>query len=190
MEASESRTEQLSRALAAVGTIVSGIRDDQWNEPTPCPQWSVRDVVNHVIGMNLVFTALLSDAPPPERGIERAGTDPVGAYRSSASDVLAAFERPGVLEQSFPGPLGTATGADRLQIRLYDLLAHGWDIARATGQPVNLPDDVAESALAFARVQVASLPRTGRFDPAREVADDALAIDRLAAFLGRSVASW
>jgi uncharacterized protein (TIGR03086 family) len=68
-----------------------------------------------------------------------------------------------------------------------DLLTHGWDLARAIGQPVELPGDLVEQALAFAQVQLADVPRTGRFDQAQPVADDAPAIDRLAALLGRPV---
>jgi uncharacterized protein (TIGR03086 family) len=139
--------------------------------------------------MNLVFVALLYDQAPPERGTDRIGGDAVGAYRESRSELIAAFGQPGVLERDFPGPLGTATGLDRLQIRLYDLLAHGWDLAQATGQPVELPEDLAEQALAFARVQLSSQSRTGRFDSARSISDDASAIDQLAAFLGRSVST-
>ena len=67
----------------------------------------------------------------PERGVDRLGDDPVGAYQSSSASLLAAFSGPGVLERSYRGPLGSATGAERLQIRLYDLLAHGWDLAQA-----------------------------------------------------------
>jgi hypothetical protein len=48
--------------------------------------------------------------------------------------LVAAFEQPGVLDRNYQGPLGVATGRDRLQIRLYDLLAHGWDIAHATAR--------------------------------------------------------
>jgi uncharacterized protein (TIGR03086 family) len=137
--------------------------------------------------MNLAFAALLSDEAPPERGADRIGDDPVGAYRDSGSLLKAAFDRPGVLERTFHGPPGAATGRDRLQVRLYDLLAHGWDLARATGQPVELPNDLAEQALAFARAQLSTQARTGRFGPAQAVSDGAPAIDRLAAFLGRSV---
>ena len=87
----------------------------------------------------------------------------------------------------YAGPLGAATGADRLQIRLYDLLAHGWDLATATGQPIELPEDAAEQALAFVRTQLTDNARPGRFDPVQLVADDAPAIERLVAFLGRPV---
>lgn len=99
----------------------------------------------------------------------------------------AAFEQPGVLERTYHGPLGAATGAERLHLRIADLLAHGWDLAQATGQPAELPEDSAEQALAFNRTQLFTMSRTGRFGPAQTVADDAPAIDRLAAFLGRPV---
>jgi uncharacterized protein (TIGR03086 family) len=75
-----------------------------------------------------------------------------------------------------------------LQIRLYDLLAHGWDLSRATGQLVNLPDDLVEPSLAFAQVQLAGQRREGRFAPAQTAGENADAIERLAAFLGRTVA--
>jgi uncharacterized protein (TIGR03086 family) len=83
--------------------------------------------------------------------------------------------------------LGNATGAERLQIRLYDLLAHGWDLGQATGIPARLPSDLAEQALAFVRDQLSTQPRTGRFTEPQPIDDTATAIERLAAFLGRQV---
>lgn len=179
--------EQLRRALTAVGDLVAGIRSDQWLAPTPCDDWSVADVVSHLIGMNLVFTALLNDQSPPERGAHPVGQDPAGAFARSAAGLLEAFGQPGVLERTYWGPLGAATGADRLHIRLYDLLAHGWDLAKATGQPGHLPEDLAAQALTFARRQISPESRPGRFAPAQNVSAGEPAIDRLVAFLGRSV---
>ena len=179
--------EQLGRASAAVGRLVAGVRPDQWSAPTPCADWDVRRLVEHLIGLNRVFVAVLADQPPPQRTPDQTEADPVGAFRDSADRLRAAFTQPGVLERTYRGPLGTATGADRLQIRLYDLLAHGWDLARATGQPVDLPEDLAGQALAFVRDQLTDQARPGRFDPAQPVAADAPAIERLVAFLGRPV---
>jgi uncharacterized protein (TIGR03086 family) len=181
---------QLGRASDAVAGLVSNIRADQWPAPTPCTDWTVRQLVNHLIGMNRVFTALLAGQPPPPRpSADHTEDDPAGAYRDSAAALQAAFSRPGVLERAYPGPLGTATGAERLKIRLYDLLAHGWDLAQATGQPADLPDDLAEQSLAFARTQLAGQARPGRFGPAQIAAEQAPAIERLAAFLGRPVST-
>ena len=180
--------EQLGRAFDAVAGLISNIRADQWSAPTPCPDWTVRQVVNHLIGMNRVFAALLAGQPPPPRpSADHVEDDPVGAYRDSAAALQAAFGRPGVLERTYRGPLGTATGAERLQIRLYDLLAHGWDLAQATEQPADLPEDLAEQSLAFARTQLTEQARPGRFGPAQIVDEQASAIERLVAFLGRPV---
>ncbi len=177
--------DELGRALNAVGRLVAGVRDDQWSAPTPCTDWTVRDLVGHLMGMNLVFAALLRDQRPPERGPDRLGIDPAAAYEHSAVTMRTAFEQPGVLARVYRGPLGAATGAERLKIRLYDLLAHGWDLAQATGQSPELPEDLAEHALSFARTQLATQSRAGRFALAQPVPDDAPAIERLVAFLGR-----
>jgi uncharacterized protein (TIGR03086 family) len=182
--------EQLGRASGAVAGLISNIRADQWSAPTPCTDWTVRQLVNHLIGMNRVFAALLAGQPPPPRpSADHIEDDPVGAYRDSAAELQDAFGRPGVLERAYPGPLGTATGAERLKIRLYDLLAHGWDLAQATEQPADLPDDLAAQSLAFARTQLNGQARPGRFGPAQSVAEQAPAIERLAAFLGRPVST-
>ncbi|MGH3936463.1 MAG: TIGR03086 family metal-binding protein [Pseudonocardiaceae bacterium] len=181
--------EQLTRALSAVDHLIVGIRDDQWSAPTPCTDWTVHDLVNHLVGVNLVFAALLRGQTPPELGADHLGDNPAGAYRDSGVAAQAAFDQPGVLERTYQGPRGAASGAERLHVRIVDLLAHGWDLARATGQPAELPEELAEQALAFSQTQLATMPRTGRFGPAQTVADDAPAIDRLVAFLGRPVSA-
>lgn len=104
----------------------------------------MRQLVNHLVGMNRVFVALLSDRTPPQTTADHLGDTPQDAYHDSAAALQAVFGQPGVLERIYQGPLGAATGTERLQIRFYDLLAHGWDLAQVTGQPAELPDDRAE----------------------------------------------
>ena len=147
----------------------------------------MRDLVNHLVGMNLVFVAMFEESPMPERGADRLGADPAGAYRRSAAALQAAAARPGVLERSQATPVGVATGAGRLQWRIADLLAHGWDLVQATGVAAELPDDLVERALTFVRAQLPSQPRAGRFADPQPIRDNAPAIDRLAAFTGRPV---
>jgi uncharacterized protein (TIGR03086 family) len=180
-------TDGFARASAAIGDLIDRIAADQWTAPTPCTQWSVRDVVNHLVGMNLVLVALFEDSPMPERGAERLGADPAGAYHRSAAALRAAAARPGVLQRSQATPVGVATGVERLQWRIVDLLAHGWDLAQATGVVAELPDDLVEQALTFTRTQLPSQPRAGRFADPQPIRDNAPAIDRLAAFTGRPV---
>jgi uncharacterized protein (TIGR03086 family) len=178
--------EQLARVFRVVDDLVTDVRPDQWSAPTPCSDWTVRQLVAHLSGMNKVFAALLSNEPVPLRGERPADSDLAEDFRLSSATLLASFARPGVLEHTYRGPLGTTTGSDRANIRLYDLLAHGWDLAQATGQPAVLPEDIAEQSLIFVRNQVSDESRPGRFAPAQPVPHDAAALEKLVAFLGRS----
>lgn len=187
MTSPSSSAGPLARSLSAVGDLVGGIRDDQWPAPTPCTEWTVRDLVNHLVVANLVFVANLCDRTPPERGADHLGDDPVAAYRDSGAALQAAFDQPGVTERTYRTPIGTLPGAELLQLRVTDLLVHGWDLAQATGQPADLPEDLAEQVLTFSLAALADVPREGRFGPAQPVAADAPAIERLVACLGRSV---
>ncbi|GAC1610967.1 MAG: TIGR03086 family metal-binding protein [Mycobacteriales bacterium] len=176
----------LDPSLDAVGVLIHRIRTDGWSAPTPCDTWAVRDVVTHLAGMNRVFTAMLTDSPLPERAPISDDALP-SVYRSSSLGLLRAFAQPGVLERTYESPMGTTTGMERLSIRLYDLIAHGWDLARATGQAPDFPDDATAHALQFARKQIGGAGIPGRFAPAQQVAADAPPVDRLAAHLGRRV---
>jgi len=179
--------DDLARASAFTGGLVDRVSADLWTAPTPCTEWSVRDVVDHLVGMNLVFVALFEESPMPARGADRLGADPAGAYRRSAAALQAAAARPGVLERSRATGVGVATGVERLQWRIVDLLTHGWDLAQATGVAAEPPDDLVEQALTFARAHLPDQPRAGRFADPQPIPDDASAIDRLAAFTGRQV---
>ena len=184
----EDQLDRLARSFTAVGELIDAIRPGQWATPTQCMGWSVHRLVEHLIGKNLVFAAVLAAQPLPQRGNGMPTDQLVRAYRRSSAVLLDAFREPGVLDRSYQGPLGAATGAERLKIRMYDLLAHGWDLAEALGRPADLPEDVAEESLAFARADGRAVrPDGGCFGPPRGVADSAPAIVRLVAFLGRDV---
>jgi len=180
--------DYLDAGLTDIGNLISGIHPEQWGQPTPCDMWDVRTVASHITGMNLVFATLLAGKPTPER-MTIDDADQAAAYTTSAVQLSRSFREPGVLEREFGGPLGARTGRDRLWIRMYDLLAHGWDLGRATGQHIGVPDSIAERALRFAEHQVDTMPRDGRFNPPQPVTQQAPPIDSLAAFLGRDV-SW
>ena len=179
--------DDLTRASGVVGDLIDRIPADQWSAATPCTEWTVRDVVGHLVGMNLVFVAMFDESPMPDRKADHLGTDPAGAYRRSTAALLTAVARPDVLEQRRSTAVGSATGVDRVRWRIADLLTHGWDLVQVTGIETDLPDDLAEQALAFVRAQLPSQSRAGRFAEAQPIRDDASAIDRLAAFAGRPV---
>lgn len=180
-------TDQLSWALGATAGLVAGVRDDQWTGPTGCPDWTVRELVNHLVGGNLAFAAVLTDQIPPDRAADRLGDDPIAAYHHAGEMLVAAFAQPGVLDRVVTVPAGTVPGIAALHLRITELLVHGWDLAHATGQATTvLPPDLAEAEHAFSVGKLDDLPPGRRpFAPPQPAAADLPAIDRLAALLGR-----
>jgi uncharacterized protein (TIGR03086 family) len=180
---------QLSQALVFTDQLIAAVEDDQWAGPTPCAGWSVRDLVTHLVAGNSLFAGALRGQPPaapqgtviPEAGL-------LNAYRDSAAALLGAFREPGALDAMVTVPFGTVPGVVALHLRITELLVHGWDLARATGQPATVPDGLAEQELAFSRSKLADIPPDRRpFGPPQPVASSAPTIDQLAALLGRDV---
>lgn len=188
-------TDDLAHALDAAGTLVAGVRADQWDRPTPCPDWDVRALVTHLVLGHRLFAGVLTGGAPVDNGAlapTASGAldpDPVAAHREAAELLLTAFGRPGVLETVVEVPFGAVPGAVAASLRTVETLVHGDDLARATGQHTAFADGVAERALAFTAAALPTVPPGGPFAPPRPVADDAPPMDRLVALLGRSV-TW
>lgn len=184
--------DQLAEAAAATEQVLVAITAAEWELPTPCSDWTVRELVRHVVSGNQVFADALggdSGTTPDTVAESSADAELVSAYRQSTAVLLDAFRRPGVLEQMVTVPFGTVPAPVALHLRITELLVHGWDLARATGQQgATFPAGLAEQELSFSRAALADMPADRRpFGPAQPVADDAPAIDRLAAQLGRKV---
>ena len=179
----------LDAASAGTQRIVARIGADQWELPTPCDGADVRALVNHLVAGNLAFAALVNGTEPPDGDADHLGDDPLGAFRASAARLLAALSTPGLAARTFTLPVGRVPGAELVRIRVTEYLGHGWDLARATGQPPGFPDDVAERGLAGARRQLRgrSAGQHAGFADEKPVPAGTAAIDRLAAFLGRTV---
>jgi uncharacterized protein (TIGR03086 family) len=181
--------ESFIRVLAEVEALVAAVRPEQLSERTPCIDFDVRAVLNHMIFENLAHAALADGTliPSPDATTDYVGNDHRAAYHSSAQKVRAALSRPGLLEQRY-GP-SEAPGSMIIQQAIIELLAHGWDLARATGQPTDLVPDVAEHTLSVVRVWYRDQPRTpgSAFAPEQPVSEGVGAADRLAAYLGRTV---
>ena len=182
-------TSSLEQLVLGFEQLIAGVRDDQWTGATPCTDWNVRNLVNHVVRGNRLFGAALRGAPaPPAEPSDALGDDPVAAYRAASAEMLEALRQPGVMDLAVTIPFGTVPAPVALHLRNTELLVHGWDLARATGQQMAFPEDVAEQELQFSRGAISQIP-PGRtpFGPSQPVPEDAPAIDRLAGLLGRQV---
>ena len=178
-------TALLSRALDQAGTIISRVRPEQASLPTPCSAWDVRALVNHVVVDLLHFTALATGEAWEEPEGDLIGDDWPGAYRKAADELLAAWRRPGALDGTVRLPFGEFPASWRIDHQATDLAVHGWDVAKATGQPTDLDPEVGELALAWAWQNLQPQFRGRDFGPEVPVAADAPLYDRLAGFFGR-----
>ena len=188
--------DPLAKALGLFGDLVGAVGPEQWSLPTPCEAWNVQQLVGHVVSGQQLLARVLRGEPfesaaagtrDPSQTLVR--DDAAAAFRTSAEDLLAAFGEPGALERVVTVPAGTVPGAVAVHLRTTEALVHGWDLARATGLPFDVPADLAEGELAFSRPMLERIPPERRsFAPARPVPDAAPAIDRLAALLGRDPA--
>jgi uncharacterized protein (TIGR03086 family) len=180
--------DQLAQALDDTAAVVAAVREDQWDDPTPCPEWDVRGVVQHLVVGHHVFARALRGEAVSALPSEPPSPPLVTAYETSAAAMLEAFRAPGALEGAVTIPFGTVPAAVSLHLRLVEALVHGWDVARATGQQPRYDDALAEQEVGFTRSLLPQVPE-GRspFGPSLPVPDDAPPIDRLAGLLGRDV---
>nr|WP_235449938.1 TIGR03086 family metal-binding protein [Streptomyces sioyaensis] len=177
--------EQVTRDVLA---LVAAVRPEDLALPTPCAGWTVRQLLDHMVWENLMATSIAEDAPRTDHTADHLGDDHLAAFADSVRAARAAFTGSGMLHRSY-GPY-EAPGAMIVQQVVVELLAHGWDLARATGAPTVLAPEVAEETLAAARRIYGAAPRTAGSSFARErpAPAGASVADRLAAFLGRDPA--
>ncbi|QTZ95961.1 TIGR03086 family protein [Streptomyces auratus AGR0001] len=174
--------EQVTRDVLA---LVAAVRPEDLALPTPCAGWTVRQLLDHMVWENLMATSIAEDAPRTDHTADHLGDDHLAAFADSVRAARAAFTGSGMLHRTY-GPY-EAPGAMIVQQVVVELLAHGWDLARATGAPTVLAPEVAEETLAAAHRIYGAAPRTAgsSFAPERPAPAGASAADRLAAFLGR-----
>jgi uncharacterized protein (TIGR03086 family) len=182
--------ELLSQGFASTGKILAGVSSDQLDAPTPCASWTVRDLVNHIVGGTTFFavTAETGAAPTGEASDFTTG-DYVSRFKEGAARAVQAFEAKGAMEKMMKLPFAELPGSAFVNIATVDTFTHGWDLARATGQSTDLNPELAAQLLAIAQGFLPDALRgpdgQAPFGPKVEPAAGACPADQLAAFLGR-----
>ncbi|WP_405837305.1 TIGR03086 family metal-binding protein [Streptomyces platensis] len=177
--------EEVTRDVAA---LVAAVRPEDLALPTPCAGWTVQQLLDHMVWENLMTTSIAEGTPRADHTADHLGDDHRTAFADSVRAAHTAFTGSGMLHRTY-GPY-EAPGAMIVQQVVVELLAHGWDLARATGAPTALAPESAEETLAAAYRIYGAAPRTegSSFAPECPAPRGASATDRLAAFLGRDVA--
>jgi len=182
--------EDHRRALDATARIVRGIDSGQLDDATPCEDYDVRGLLNHVVSGNYWVEPLVSGKSIEEVGDrydgDVLGDDASAAYDASARVAGDAFARPGAMEAPVAVSYGPVPGEVYAGHRFIDVLIHGWDLAVATGQDSRLDPDLVETCWEIVRPQLELLQGSGAFGAEVDVPDDADSQTRLLAVLGRS----
>ena len=178
-----------AQALDATHRLVAGIGDQQWGEVSVCEDWTVRELVNHIVTGNYWAEELASGKTIEEVGDrldgDVLGDDPVSVYDDSATRAAAAFRAPGAMDAPCAVSYGPVPGSVYCGHRFIDVLVHGWDVAKSTGQDTTLPPDLVDACWAVVEPQLEMLVGSGAFGTTVEVPDDADAETKLLAVLGR-----
>ncbi|MDL4818264.1 TIGR03086 family metal-binding protein [Actinomadura opuntiae] len=181
--------DQIDRALVMVAGVVDGISGDQLGLPSLCAGWDVRAELNHLVGGMRIFAAELEGTDPGGRHEDDwLGGDPQAAFAAAAGLDRAAWHRPGVLEKEVRLGFGVLPGPMAALVHLTELLAHGADLAVATGQEELVDQDACRGLLAVMRgMDFSAFRRPGMFGPERLAPDGAEPHRELLAFLGRDL---
>ena len=146
-------TDLLVAVLADLAPVVGGITAGQLQDPTPCTELDVSQLRTHVLGWLTTFAGAFAD-PGGQAPLDRLDgyavpADPAAEVRS-ASATMAAALRDGAATR--PLRLGDSAmpGDMALSMILWEYQVHGWDLARATGQPWSPPAEASEESLEFA----------------------------------------
>ncbi|WP_161952514.1 TIGR03086 family metal-binding protein [Actinoplanes sp. TFC3] len=148
---SAATVDQLAEVVDRVGKLISSVQPGQWGDPTPCPEWDVQALVRHLVLGNVMDTSGLLTRPPTYREL-------LAGFDETAAGLVEAFGQPGILDRILEVPFGRVDGLMALHLRLTELIVHGWDLARATGQQADFPEDVVTQELGFTARALAAIP--------------------------------
>ncbi len=187
----------LQPATKQMAELISGVGDELLDRPTPCPAYTLGDLLDHVGGLTLAFTAAAAKATGgagsqgPSGDASRLGDD----WRTRIPQDLAALAEAWREPAAWSGT--TQAGGVELPgeiaglVALDELVIHGWDVARASGQAYDCDPELLEVVHGF--VAQFSGPdeeaaREGLFGPVVDVPDDAPLLDRVIGLTGRDPA--
>jgi uncharacterized protein (TIGR03086 family) len=175
---SHSDVDLLETVLLETEATIAAVRSDQLHLSTPCADFDVTDLLNHMIGWARSFAARLTGASSTEDpNAYRVGENPAGEFHAAAQAIVVAY-------RSAAEPTGQLPAG----FMVMEFLTHGWDLAAAIGRPPMYPAEAAELGLTTAMEMLKPEYRGSSFLPEVEVDSTEQAVDRLVAFMGRNPA--
>jgi uncharacterized protein (TIGR03086 family) len=172
--------------------LVAGVRSDQWHDSTPCSEWDVRALVHHLLYEDVWVAPLMEGKTIADIGDQYEG-DLMGDDASTWSPLVARAQQEAHAAIAQPGALGRTVhlsyadvpGEEYVRQLTADLLIHGWDLARATGQDESLDLDTVAVILPWAEANAELFAGSGMFAPSLTTDESDGPDVRLLALLGR-----
>lgn len=133
-------------AMGIAASRIAAVRPDQWHNDTPCGEWDVRDVTNHLIYENLWAVELFAGKTMADVGDrlegDLTGDDPSAAYARSYEAAKVAASAPGAMEATCHLSFGDFSGSEYAKQLFMDMFIHSWDIATGAGQDQSLDPEL------------------------------------------------
>jgi uncharacterized protein (TIGR03086 family) len=180
--------EDFDVARAEFARLVALVPIASLEDPTPCSEWTLRLVLNHVVTGTQWFTTVVLGEPQPDRSIDQIRSDPSGAFALRADEFRAAMSAPGALEGTYTHAVGTVSGERYILMRVNEYLCHGWDVATTIGATPSFPAELSRKCLAMMEAQMEGRVReAGKgFGLELDAGPAPSDYERLIAFAGRS----
>ncbi|MHC3469720.1 TIGR03086 family metal-binding protein [Streptomyces sp. 7R007] len=179
----------MTACAAEAARIARGVPADRLDDPTHCPGWDVRALVNHWVlytSHGLEHRALRRQLPEELTARDfTADPDWAGAYAAQLDRAVAAWADPAVWEGEVDLGMATMPAAEIAAMVIKEMAVHGWDVAAATGQRLRIPDDAAAFVLDVVEKHGDLYRRYDGFADPVPVPDDAPVFDRALAASGR-----
>jgi uncharacterized protein (TIGR03086 family) len=177
------------RASGHFGDLAHQVKDDQWSNDTPCSDWDVRALVNHLVyearwAVPLLEGQTIADVGDRFEG-DLLGDDPVAGYDDALGDARAAIRAAGALDRTVHLSFGDTPAADYVEQLTSDFLVHSWDLARGIDADDELDPELVSFVYDKAVGAADMLAASGLFDPPVDVPADADPQTKLLALFGR-----
>jgi uncharacterized protein (TIGR03086 family) len=178
-----------TKALYGLDAVVQRVPEDRWGAPTPCEDWTARDVVVHCIGVMNAVKSQIETAEMALPDTPDVGDDLLEAWNTARDETLEALDHEGVLAQQGNYWIGPGTVDDLLGFALWDPLTHSWDLSTAVGIDAAGSDELAAAAMPVIEGMAPMLRQLGHLGDPIEVPDNASAMSRFLGLAGRDPVS-